>query len=175
MATNATTPDKTINYRVYIDGDAYIGTGTVDLPEIAYQTDTLSGAGLAGEIETPVIGHIQAMSMTINWRTVNKSAVGLLKTTGTTLTLRASQQHLDNAEHSLGPRSLKIVVKTLPKKNGLGSLEMGASSGTTSEVEVTYIKIEENGEELCEIDKLNYICKIHGTDFLADVRSHLGI
>lgn len=175
MANNAITPDKTINYRIYSEGNALLGTGTVDLPELAYLTDTLSGAGMAGELETPVIGHIQSMSMTINWRTVNNNAVALLNTKGTTLTLRASQQALDNAENALVPRALKIVAKVLGKNLSLGSMEVGASSGTSSDLEVSYIKIEENNEQLLELDKLNYICRIGDTDYLEEVRQQLGV
>lgn len=175
MADNPLTPDKTINYRVYKDGTNLIGIATVDLPDLSYMTDTISGAGIAGEIETPVLGHFQAMSLTLNWRTVNDNAITLLKSEGATLTLRAAQQNLDNAENKLTPVGLKITVKTLPKTSGLGSMEVGATSSTTTELEISYIKIENNDTQILEIDKLNFICKIGDTDTLADVRSQLGI
>ena len=72
-------------------------------------------------------------------------------------------------------KGVKVTVKTLPKTVGLGSLEVGASSGTTSELEVTYMKIEIDDTETVEIDKLNFICKINGTDLLADVRTQIGM
>lgn len=172
---NAQTPDKTINYRIYLDGDNLIGTGTVDLPEIAFMTDTLSGAGVAGELETPVLGHLQAMSVTINWRTVLESSLTLLKTEGATLTLRASQQEVDNSTNAVVPTGLKITMKTLPKTTSLGTMEVGASSDTSTELEVSYLKIEAKDSEICEIDKLNFICKIGDQDMLSDVRSQLGI
>ena len=49
MAENALTPDKTINYRVYKDGNNQLGIATVDLPDLSYMTDTISGAGFAGD------------------------------------------------------------------------------------------------------------------------------
>lgn len=175
MADNPMTPDKTINYRVYKDGSNLLGIATVDLPDLAYMTDTISGAGIAGEIETPVLGHFQAMSLTLNWRTVNSDAINLLRSDGATLTLRAAQQNLDNATNQLTPIGLKITVKTLPKTTGLGSIEVANSSSSTTELEISYIKIEHNNEQILEIDKLNFICKIGDTDTLADVRSLLGI
>lgn len=167
--------DKTINYRIYKDGSNLLGVGTIDLPELAYMTDTLSGAGVAGEIETPVLGHFQAMSCTINWRTVNNEALALLLAEGATLTLRAAQQDMDGATNALLAKPLKIVIKALPKTVSLGSLEPGATTGTSSELEVSYIKIEEDNKEILEIDKINFICKINGKDTMTDVRSALGL
>lgn len=175
MAENVLTPDKTINYRVYKDGNNQLGIATVDLPDLSYMTDTISGAGIAGEIDSAVIGHIQSMSLTINWRSVTTQALELLSTQGADLIFRGSQQFLDNATNSLVAKSVKVTVKTLPKTVGLGSLEVGASSGTTSELEVTYMKIEIDDKETVEIDKLNFICKINDTDLLADVRTQLGM
>lgn len=175
MAENALTPDKTINYRVYKDGNNQLGIATVDLPDLSYMTDTISGAGIAGEIDSAVMGHIQAMSLTINWRSVTTQALELLSIKGADLIFRGSQQFLDNATNSLVAKSVKVTVKTLPKTVGLGSLEVGASSGTTSELEVTYLKIEIDDQETVEIDKLNFICKINGTDLLTDVRTQIGM
>lgn len=55
MATNGANyiPDRTINFNVTADeGNIFLGVGTVDLPEIQKMTDTLSGSGIAGEVET---------------------------------------------------------------------------------------------------------------------------
>ena len=115
------------------------------------------------------------MSLTINWRSVTTQALELLSTQGADLIFRGSQQFLDNATNSLVAKGVKVTVKTLPKTVGLGSLEVGASSGTTSELEVTYMKIEIDDKETIEIDKLNFICKINGTDLLKDVRTQIGM
>ena len=48
-------PEQTIAYRVYHDGTDMIGVATIDLPEIAYMTETISGSGVAGEIENPTL------------------------------------------------------------------------------------------------------------------------
>lgn len=64
MATNGANyiPDRTINFNVTADeGNIFLGVGTVDLPEIQKMTDTLSGSGIAGEVETPIPGHFQSM------------------------------------------------------------------------------------------------------------------
>lgn len=168
-------PDKTVNYRVYDDGEALLGTATVELPEIAYMTDTLSGAGIAGEVETSVLGHTQAMSATINWTTVQDKAVNFLSNNPRTLTFRSSQQYYDSANGNLVTKPLKIVMKCLSKSMALGSLEPGVKTDSSSVVEVTYLKVELDGKQLCEIDKFNYICTIGDDDLLASVRADLGL
>ena len=168
-------PDKLINYRVYKDGATMLGEGTVDLPEIAYMVDTLSGAGIAGEIETPVIGHIQSMSTTINWRTINKDAIDLLKTSGALLTFRASQQQVQADTNALQNEPVKILMRVLPKTTTLGSAEVGATTDSSTELEVTYLKIEIGNENMLEIDKVNFKFIVRGEDRLASVRSDLGM
>lgn len=167
-------PDKNINYAVYRDGNELIGTATVDLPELSYMTDSISGAGLAGEIDSPVTGHFQSMTVTLNWRTIESEALKLLYIDGAELTLRSSQQQYDSGSSKYVTKAIKIVLKTLPKTMSLGSLQPAASTDSTSELEVIYIKIDVGGETMVEIDKLNFICNIGGTDVLSQVRTDLG-
>ncbi len=167
--------DKTQNYRVYNDGNALLGIATVDLPDIAYMTDTLSGAGISGEIDTPVMGHIQSMQLTLHWRSVLQASLALLSTEGGTLTLMSSQQAVDTSNSHAVAKPLKIVVRYLPHTVGLGSLEPAASTDTTTELELTYIKIWEDDKEVIEVDKLNFICNVNGKDYLADVRKNMGM
>ena len=47
--------------------------------------------------------------------------------------------------------------------------------GTQIEFELPYYKLELDGKLQAEIDKYNYICKINGVDYLASVRSDLGV
>lgn len=174
MANNVY-PDRTVNYMVYDDGSTLLGTASVDLPEIQYMTDTLSGAGIAGEIETPVLGHVQSMSVTFKWNTILSNAVGQLANKGHTLTLRSSQEQLDTAQGLHTTIPVKIVVKTLPKSMSFGSFEPGAKTDSETELEITYIKIEIDNKETLEIDKLNFIFKVLGDDALSGVRSDLGL
>ena len=168
-------PDKQVNYRVYLDGNELIGTATVDLPEIAYMTDTISGAGIAGEIDSPVIGHLQSMTVTLNWRTIEEQALQLLNIDGANLTLRSSQQQYDSASGKYVTKPVKIILKTVPKTMSLGTMQAAGSTDSTTELEVLYLKIDVGGSTQLEVDKLNFICAINGNDILSQVRSDLGL
>lgn len=171
--------EKLINFRVYLNTGSsnsdLIGVADVDLPDLEAMTDTVKGAGIAGEVESPVIGHYGPMSMTINWRMVTGNTVGLAVPKAHQLELRGAVQNYDAGTGEYFTGSLKVVVKATPKKTGLGKLDVGAKQDSSSEFGCSYIKIWLDNNEKLEIDKFNFVCRINGNDVLADVRKALGL
>lgn len=167
--------EKLINFRVYNEGQNLLGVADVDLPSIESMTDTVKGAGIAGEVDSPTLGHYGPMSCTINWRTVTKAAMALVKPKAHQLELRGAVQVYDSAAGVYETLAQKFVLKAVPKKMSPGKLDVGTKQDTSSEFEVTYIKIFLDGKETFELDKYNYICKIDGEDFLAGTREALGL
>lgn len=168
-------PEKLINFRVYQDGDDLLGISDVTLPKLDSITETVKGAGVAGEIDDPTIGHFGSMELELNWRSLVKSNIVLAKPTGVHLDLRGACQGHDSAKNVLKTMPVKIVVEGTPKSTDLGKLDMGATTDTKNTIEVTYIKITVDGETVLEIDKFNYICIIGGVDYMADIRDALGL
>lgn len=168
-------PEKLINYRVYLEGTDILGTADVTLPKMEALTETVKGAGLAGEVESPVIGHFKSMTVQLKWRIVYKDVIKLAAPKSHQLEFRAATQLLDNSEGTYTVQPAKLVVKATPKSLELGKLDPGKMQDTTTELEVTYLKLTIDGEEQIEFDKLNYIYKVLGEDYLAKVRSALGL
>lgn len=50
MAGTNNVPERLIAFRVYGEGNDLLGTANVTLPTIEPMTDTVTGAGIAGEI-----------------------------------------------------------------------------------------------------------------------------
>ena len=48
------------NFAVYEDAVDYIGIAEVEFPELAWLVEEIKGAGLSGNIEAVVIGHLEA-------------------------------------------------------------------------------------------------------------------
>lgn len=94
-------PEKLINFRVYQDGDDLIGISDVTLPKLEAVTETVKGAGIAGEIDSPTLGHFGSMEVELNWRTLLKSNIVLAKPTGVNLELRGAVQLNDSATGNL--------------------------------------------------------------------------
>lgn len=162
------------DFRMYNTNSVFLDTVDVTLPEIAYMTTTSSGAGVMGEVETPILGLVQSMGITINSHNISTQQIGLLAGS-TQLEFRGSEQYTDEATGEIKERSIKITTKVIPKKYTPGSLAKASEMGSSFEGEAIYLKIVHNGKEILEIDKLNYICTVNGVDVMKKTRANLGM
>lgn len=167
-------PDKLVNAKIYYEGDEMVGTGTVDLPELSYMKEEMGGLGIAGTLETPVIGHFESLTLTINWNTVTKDGIKLLQAKKHQINVYGSVQYYDAASGELVPKQAKLTADCLPKKTGIGKAEKGKKMDSGTELECLNIKLTVEGEEVLDYGKLNFKCIIDGVDQLAEVKGHLG-
>ena len=168
-------PEKLISFRVYKDGNDLVGVADVQLPTIEAMTENVKGAGIAGEIDSPTVGHFGSMELTLNWRTLEKSNVALAAPTGVHLDLRGALQVYDSSSGKFIVRPTKCVVRGVPKSTELGKLETGTTQDTSNVIEVNYLKIDIDNKNVLEIDKYNYICVIEDMDYTAEILAALGL
>lgn len=168
-------PERLISFRVYNDSNDLLGIATVDLPEIEAMSDTVSGAGIAGEVESPVLGHYSSMTTTFTWRTIEKAAMKLSVQKAHAVEVRGSQQVYDAANGEYKTVAVRASMRIVPKTVTLGSFEPGSTTDTEQEFEVLYLKMYVDGKDVLEIDKFNYIAKFGDTDILSSVRADLGL
>ncbi|MGG3448630.1 phage major tail tube protein [Domibacillus aminovorans] len=162
-------PEKVVNYNAYDDTEKLIGlTGEIALPNLEAMTETVSGAGILGEYESANPGHFGSMAIELQFKTLIQKSFSLMKNSGRPIVLRAAQQSYDSTAGKIQHRGLKITLKGQPKGLNLGKLAVGAATESTNTMEVLYIKIEENGKVLLELDKLNYKFILDGEDMLKD-------
>jgi len=167
-------PEKVVNFNVYDEGEKLVGvSGEVTLPKLEAMTETISGAGIAGEYESATPGHFGSITIDIPFRTLFDQSFKLMVSGGRTITLRASQQSYDVAGGEVQHRGLKIVLKVMPKGLDLGKLAVGSPTDTKNSLEVLYIKIVENNKTLLELDKQCFVFIVNGVDVLADVRDQI--
>lgn len=167
--------EKMVNFRVYQDGNDLVGVADVELSTLTAMTETIKGAGIAGELEAPTTAHFSSMDATFNWRTLNKSNISLMAPKAYHFDLRGSQDAYNSSTGEVKQQSVKCVITGRPKELTLGKLDVSASTGTANKFEVMYIKISVDGETLLEFDKYNYIYKVGDTDYAADIRAALGL
>lgn len=167
--------DKNINYEVFAGGVRKLGTAEVALPTVEPMTSTLSGAGIGGEIEMPTPGMTSSMELELTWRTVNERNTAMLKMGAQDLELRNANEVYDAGTGLIKAQAVKINIRGLVKSSDLGSLKPADHTDTKTTFEVIYLKITIDGKRYVEIDKLNYIHYVDGTDYLADVRKALGL
>lgn len=168
-------PDKNINFTIFDEGENRVGVATIDLPELSYMTETLSGAGIAGETETPAIGQFGSMETGLTFNSITQNLTGFVSPKAKMIDCRAAMQEYDSGTGELKVVPVRITMNILPKGTPLGSLATAAKTDTTVNAEVTYLKMWVDNVLKVEIDKFNYICIIDGTDYLEEVRSALGL
>lgn len=168
-------PQKIIAYNAYTYGEKLIGiTGEVELPGMEFMSDTISGAGLGGEIDVPVPGILSAMEMEIPFTDLTGNMLDIYrKDEVAEVTLRGSEQTQDTATGKLYKIPIKISVRGLVKGITPGKAAPGSSMESSITLAVQYIKIDVDGVTLLEFDPLNLVCIINGEDIMEEVRRQI--
>lgn len=163
----------TVNYDVYEDANRYDGTASAVLPDISFLTQSLSGAGIGGNIEA-VTAHIDAMTLTLNWREFTEQACNLSTPKRHHIELRAARQDENPVTGELEYKNIKHVLVVVPKGLTGGTLAPHSARTPAGTYAVRYYASYIDGKKEVELDPMNYICYIDGTDYLENVRKALG-
>ncbi len=163
-------PDKINMFNVYNKGTKLIGVSDeVTLPDLEAMTETISGAGILGEIDSPTVGHYGSMEMEIPFRVVNSDMFSVVKPNEVVdITLRASEQTLSS--NGLDFKGVRVVVRGLFKKYTGGSVKQGSPTNSSVTIELLYYMLEIDGKKVMELDKLNGVCVVNGEDVLKKAR-----
>ncbi len=162
------------NFAIYENGTEYLGMAEVALPEISNITNEVKGAGLNGTYESVTIGHIEAMTLTLNFRTLEKSAFSLLEPGNHQIDLRVAQQSFDTVSGKVKVQKVKHLFTIHGKKLAPGKVAPASPADASGEYAVTYWATFIDGKKTLEIDILNFKYEINGVDYLAEVREALG-
>lgn len=166
--------ESVINFAVYEDSVEYVGMASATLPNLAALIQTISGAGIAGNVEAPILGHYDAMTLGLNFRTTTEQSVRLSEPRRHTIDLRAPQQVEYMVAGAVKVQNVKHILVVIPKTETGGSIAPASPTNGSGEYAVRYWATYIDGVKVREIDPLNFICYINGTDYLADVRKALG-
>ena len=155
----------TTNFAVYEDATEFYGMAEVTLPEITQITEEVKGAGISGAFNGAFVGHIEAMTLTLNFRSVTADAVKLAEPRNHQLDLRAAQQYWDNTAGKFVQQAVKHVLMVTPTKFAPGKLAPAASAEASGEYAATYFATYIDGKKVLEIDIINFIYYVNGTDY----------
>ncbi len=165
-------PSKINSFNVYKDGTMLVGiSDEVTLPNFESMTETLSGPGILGEVDDPTVGHFQSMEMEIPFRTMDKDLFILSDDiSSVTVTLRGSIQCTVKDSGATAFKPMRIVVRGKNKGITGGKTKQGEGTGSSIKLEILYILIEIDNITEIELDKLNFVYKVHDKDLLEKVR-----
>ena len=163
-----------INLEIYEDSVNLLGVAKVKMPSIVFPCVNISGAGMMGNMEVPLYGMVDAMSVTINWLTTTQDSVRLAAPKKHQLDMRVAEEYWEVEDADIGIWPEKYVMVVRPKSMDPGTVAPMAAADTSGEYAVYYFAAYRNGEQLWEIDKRYMRCVILGVDYMADVRKALG-
>ena len=170
MAKNYPT---TINgFNCYTDGDLLVGVADeVTLPDFSSTTTTITGAGVAGSIEVPIIGFFDAQDFVIPFRTLVGDTFKVMKPNNiVNVTLRGSIQALDKKTGAIGMQGMRVSVRGYVKAFSPGSVKVADQMNSSVTLSLVYILIEVNNDIKIELDKLNSKFVVDGIDVMEEMR-----
>lgn len=169
------TVNRLTNANVYLDGKSLLGKAEeVNTPIIKQVMSEHKALGMFGKFELPA--GIDKLEASIKWNsfyadTFKKIADG---TKAYSLQIRSSlETHTSQGKTAEVP--VVVYLTGQFKDTPLGNFKQQDNVELTTAINVTYCKLEINGEEIVEIDVLANIYKVAGVDVMANYRANLGI
>jgi hypothetical protein len=173
MSSSKRVNEGTISFSVFVGSTEYIGAAQATLPEITLKTETISGAGLAGEYESVFTGQTNPLNLSLQFKGLNRDVVRLMSQNNNIIELRpvAQVRYVGGTPQKAG---WKHIFSTEAKNLNAGDIVPGSPQNVTIQFAVYRWEAFENGRSMLEIDKLNFIHRVAGVDLLEDVRKMMG-
>lgn len=167
-------PEAIYNFNLYDEkSQRLLGTGAeITLPDLQNNTAAVSGGGMLGEVESPLIGQYGSVEFEIPIRMIGKESFQFMKkqTKGTSVTIRGAMQVTDEKTHEIDFKNIRVIIRGRNKGNNFGKMKQGESMDGTLKIEVTYMKVEVEGSTMFELDKFNSILVIDGEDQMKRIK-----
>ena len=158
---------------VKINGnDKVVGIAEFPLPDITFKEEEINVLGL-GTIKEVIVSMLEAMSTSIKFLGVDKTALKLRAGKGINLVLAAAIQVLDENDNAT-EIGLFANVKGTIKTHKLGTVGQNGKLEPEIEVNLSYFKLEIDGSILYEIDQRNRILIVDGEDLRAGINAIIG-
>lgn len=168
-------PRKLKNMNLFNDANSYLGVSkSVTLPPLARKMEAYRGGGMNGPVKADL--GMSDDGIQFEWKLGGLDLIvlkqfGAVKADGVPLRWAGAYQQDDTGEVT----AVEIVVRGRHETIEMGDAEPGEDSEHSVTTTCSYYKLIVNGEEVIEIDLLNFIEKIDGVDMLAEQRKALGI
>ena len=165
-----------INFELYLNGEHEgFAASSIDLPEVAFLTNEVKGAGILGTVEVPVLGHTENLQSTIHSHVLPTAAVKIFNQKQTVrIAAYGAAQVYDSATGEVSAEPIRVEMRCWPQSLNLGKFEPGEQMETEVVVTLDTLKITCRDETLLELDKFNYSYGISGANVIDDLQAALG-
>ncbi|WP_192457694.1 phage major tail tube protein [Musicola keenii] len=168
-------PKKLKYFNMFIDGDSYLGMiPELTLPKLSRKTEDYQGGGMPGSVAIDLGMEAGALDMEL---TLGGIDAQLLKKYGSAaadaiqLRFSGSYQSDDTGE------IISVEVQTRGRYTEIdtGSAKMGDDSTCKFTLKNTYYKLTIASDDVIEVDVLNAVFKVGGTDLMEQHRANMGL
>lgn len=163
-----------ITFEIYEDSINFAGIASVTLPDVSFLSQSITGAGMGGNVDAIYVGMLDAMTLGMEFRTITEHSLRMSEPRRHTIDLRTPQQAEDPISGTVIVQPVKHIFVVIPKKDGGGSIAPASPANGSGEYAVRYWATYLDGIKVRELDPLNCICFWNGKDYFADVRNALG-
>lgn len=171
----ATTIKKITDANVYLDGTSFLGKAQeVNLPDLKFQMSAHNALGMFGKIDLP--SGLEPLEATIKMNGIYKEFQKLLADpfTSRTLVVYANQETWTGGGRTAQEQVVITMVGT-SKSAPLGAFKQHEPADASGVFAITAAKLEIAGDTVFDVDVLNNIFKVNGTDLLSDYRANLAL
>ncbi len=162
---------------VYIEGKDFLGKAEIELPKVAQQTVEHSGMGISGKLELPVVGHTEKLEGKLKFTSFDSEALKVLYDSSKAhhLDVRGSVQRYNPQTGAMEEFPVQVVMRAFVKEADLPTFKQAQGEGPEFSYSAVYFKLVVDGEEVIELDPMNYIYKVNGQNLLEQTRANLGM
>jgi P2 family phage contractile tail tube protein len=166
-------PKKLKAFNVFNAGENCVGLAEeIALPKLSRKTEDYRGGGMNGPIKLD-FGQ-EGIVIETTWGGLMKSVLsqyGVMTHDGVQLRFAGAYQ----SEDATRPDAVEIVIRGRHTEMDFGNAKSGESNVFKVSSACSYYKLSINGETIIEIDLINMVEKVNGSDLLSALRSAIGL
>ena len=166
-------PKKLKYLNLFNDGHNYVGVvSTLTLPKLTRKLENYRGGGMTGA--APIDFGLDDDALTLEWTMGGLDTLVLQQwgaVDATPLRFAGSFQQDDTGE----TLAVEVVMRGRHKEIDFGEYKQGEDTETKVSTQCTYFKLSINGQDVIEVDTVNMVEIVNGTDRLAEHRKNIGL
>ncbi|MEZ0505643.1 phage major tail tube protein [Pseudomonas sp. Env-44] len=168
-------PRKLKNLNLFNDGNSYLGlVKSLTLPSLGRKMEAYRGGGMNGPVKADL--GMSDDGIQFEWKTggldlISLRQFGAVNASSVALRFSGPYQQDDTGEVS----NVEVVVRGRHETIEMGDAQPGEDTEHSMTTTCSYYKLTVDGEEIIEIDLLNFVEKVNGVDMLDKHRTGMGI
>jgi len=165
-------PLLTAQFNVFVDGGKkLLGLADVTLPNFEALSETITGAGIMGELEIPAVGQFSAMNFVMNFRSMLDVPLTFAVSKAYHFDLRSAQSYEETTTYERGEAKERYSVRGPVRVINHGNRAPNGLWEASIEIAVRRVEHYMDGKLLLEFDPLNDVYRVNGQDIYAQVRA----